>query len=309
MPKFSLSQIKGVIPAMLSVFGEDERIDVERTEGLVDFLLNRGVHGFYLTGSTGEGFLMTHEERALTVKTVVDRVAGRAPVVVHVGDIGTKKSIMLAEQAYEAGADAISSVPPFYFKFSENAIIRYYKDLAAATPLPLIIYNIPLAGMMETKLILKLAELPNVKGIKYTGTDHLQMGSIKRALGDDFIVYSGEDGMASSGFSVGADGIIGSFYNAIPEIYIRIYECAKREEYKEAARLQAIAADIILETIKYEFPCVLRNLLKWQGCDAGISCRPFAIYRDEELAGLKETLLAIKDKHAVTDEVELYRYI
>jgi N-acetylneuraminate lyase len=301
--------MKGVIPAMLSVYGEDENIDVKRTENLVDFLLGRGVHGLYLTGSTGESVLMTHAERALTVKTVVDRVAGKVPVIVHVGDIGTKKSIMLAEQAAAAGADAISSVPPFYFKFDNEAIVRYYRDLAAATDLPLIIYNIPLAGLMGEDLIFRLAELPGVKGIKYTAMNHAEMGHIKRVLGKDFAVFSGADEMACSGLCVGADGIIGSFYNVIPETFLRIYGSAQKNDYKEAARVQAIATDIILETIKYNLQPVLRNMLQWQGCDAGLSCRPFRSYHDDELAGLKKTLKAVKDKHGVTDEVEFYQYI
>jgi N-acetylneuraminate lyase len=267
------------------------------------------VNGFYVTGSTGECFLMTHAERTLTVRTVVEQVAGRVPVIAHVGDIGTKRSIMLAEQAGEAGVDAVSAVPPFYFRFDAEAIVRYYRDLAGATELPMLIYNISLAGMMGAELILRLAELDNVRGMKYTGFNHAEMGFLKRQLGPDFVLFSGADEMALSGLSVGATGLIGSFYNAMPETFLRLYQAMGAGDLATASRLQAIATDVILATLKYDLQPVLRNLLAWQGCDAGYSARPFRAYVDEELVGLKADLRAIRDRHQVSDEVELLKYV
>ena len=118
MNKFNMQDINGVIPAMLSFFDQEENVDLSCTERMVDFMVDHGADGFYLTGSTGACFTMNAEERNSVVKTVVQKVDGRVPIIVHVGDIGTKKSIELAKYAYEAGADAISSVPPFFWKFS-----------------------------------------------------------------------------------------------------------------------------------------------------------------------------------------------
>ena len=119
-------------------------MDEEKTRNLVEYLLDIGVDGFYLTGSTGEGFLMDETERKKVVEVVIDQVKDRVPVIVHVGAISTKISVELAKHAYEAGAAAVSSVPPFYYKFSFDEIYNYYKDISDATPLPLIIYSIPL---------------------------------------------------------------------------------------------------------------------------------------------------------------------
>lgn len=303
MSKFELKDITGVIAAMVSVFDENENVDVKRTEDLVDFLIDRGIDGFYLTGSTGEGFLMTNEERKLVVETVVKRVAGRKPVIVHVGDIGTKKSIDLAKHTYEVGADAISSVPPFYWKFNQEDIYNYYKDISEATPLPMVVYNVPLAGLMGTELLCRIAELPNVKGLKFTGKDHDQMSHLKTILGDDFMIYSGCDEMAFSGLSVGADGIIGSFYNVMPELFKKIYDCAKNGDMKEGVRLQKIGTEIILEAVKYDYLALMRNMIKWQGVDAGYSRRPFRNYSEEEIADFKDKMRDIKARYNVTDEV------
>ena len=251
MAKFSMTQMTGVIPAMITLFDEHENVDVQRTREMTEFLIARGVDGLYLTGSTGEGFLMDHAERKLVVETVVDQVAGRIPVIVHVGDIGTRKSIQLAKHAEAAGADAISSVPPFYWKFSNDDIFNYYKDISEATSLPMVIYSVPLAGSMGMDLIKRIAQLPNVKGLKFTSREHDQMGCLKADLGEDFIIYSGCDEMAMSGLSVGADGIIGSFYNVMPELFKKIYAAVKGNDIKAARRLQQIGLLIFLPFIDF----------------------------------------------------------
>lgn len=310
MAQFEMKQITGVIAAMITPFDEHENVDVARTQALVDFLLERGINGLYLTGSTGEGFLMTAEERKLMVETVVERVAGRVPVIVHVGDIGTRKSIELAQHAYKAGADAISSVPPFYWHFSENDIYQYYKDISESTPLPMVIYNVPLAGLMGADLLLRLAELPNVKGLKFTGKDHDQMSMLKAQLGPDFMVYSGCDEMAFSGLSVGADGIIGSFYNVMPETFQLIYNYAKEGNMAAGTRLQHVATEIILEAIKFEMMPLLHDMVTWQGTDAGYSRKPFSPCTPEQIETFKEKCRAISSKYNVQpDEVRFLSYI
>lgn len=301
MANYEMKQMTGVIAAMITLFDENENVDVQRTESMVEFLIAQGIDGLYLTGSTGEGFLMTGEERKLVVETVVKKVAGRKPVIVHVGDIGTKKSIDLAKHAYEVGADAVSSVPPFYWKFSEEDIYNYYKDISEATPLPMIVYNVPLAGLMGTGLLTRLAKLPNVKGLKFTGKDHDQMGHLKELLGKDFIIYSGCDEMAFSGLSVGTDGIIGSFYNVMPELFKKIYDAVQTGDLKAGTRLQKIGTEIILEAIQYDFLALMRNMIGWQGVDAGYSRRPFRNYKESELDDFKAKMLEIKNKFNVTE--------
>ena len=143
MGKFNIEEFKGVIPAVLTVFEQDENIDEIGMRQLISHLIHKGVYGLYLTGSTGEGFTMSVEERMRVVEIVMDEVAGRVPVVVHVGAIGTKLSIELAKHAERVGADGISSVPPFYWRFNEDQIVNYYEDIATATSLPMIVYNVP----------------------------------------------------------------------------------------------------------------------------------------------------------------------
>lgn len=301
MSKFAMTDIKGVIPAMLSFFNQEENLDLSCTERMVDFMIDHGADGFYLTGSTGACFTMTAEERNAVVKTVVQKVNGRVPVIVHVGDIGTKKSIELAKYAYEAGADAISSVPPFYWKFSKEDIYRYYKDIAEETPLPMVVYNIQLAGLMDMDLILRLTDLPHVQGLKYTARSHDEMGYLKEKLGKDFMIYSGCDEMAFSGLCAGADGIIGSFYNLFPDLYKKILKKVQESDIQGGMKLQKIADEVIFAALKYDFPSVLHGMMQWRGLEAGYSRRPFYTYKAEELSALKEELVKIKEKYQTTE--------
>lgn len=305
MAKFDITQIKGVIPATLSCFDENENVDEKRTREMTEFMVSAGVDGLYLTGSTGICYTMTAEERMRVVEIVLDQVAGRIPVIVHVGDIGTKKSIELARHAEKAGADAISSVPPFYWGFSGESIYNYYKDLSESVSIPTVIYNVQLAGIMNKALLLRIANLPNVKGLKYTARTHDELGALKRELGKDFMIYSGCDEMAFSGFAFGADGIIGSFYNHIPELYKKLYACAKEGNMAEGMRLQAIGDEVIWATLKYNGISGMYNLGLCRGLDAGIPRRPFIINDTAVTEQLREDLRKIKEKFQ-TDELDVF---
>ena len=147
-----LTDIKGVIPALISCFDESGAYDERRQRAVVRFLLDKKVEGLYLTGSTGESFMMTPDERKHVVETVIDEVGGVVPVIAHVGAISTKVSIGLAKHAEACGADAISSVPPFYWKFSDEEILDYYKDLSGSVGIPMVIYNLALAGLVGFNL-------------------------------------------------------------------------------------------------------------------------------------------------------------
>lgn len=306
MSRFQIADMKGVIPAMLTFFDENENVDEKRTRDMTEFMLSAGVNGFYLTGSTGACFTMLSEERKKVVEIVIDQVKGRVPVIVHVGDIGTKMSIELAKHAEAAGADAISSVPPFYWKFSADDIYNYYKDISEATKLPMIVYNIQLAGTMDKNLLLRIAALDNVKGLKYTSRTHDEMGSLKGILGEDFMIYSGCDEMAFSGLCFGADGIIGSYYNVIPELYLKIYDCVQSSNIPEGMRLQRIADEFIFASLKYDLPSILHSLMKMRGLDAGRSRRPFCNYENDKLDNLRAELREIQ-KIFNTTELDIFR--
>lgn len=298
MSKFDIKAFKGVIPAVLTVFDKEENIDEVGMRQLVSFLIDKGVNGLYLTGSTGEGFTMTSEERKKVVEIVIDETAGRVPVVVHVGAIGTKISIDLAKHAESVGADGISSVPPFYWKFNENQIIKYYEDIANSCSIPMIVYNVPLVGLLGMNAIKRLAKIENVKGIKYTALSQYEITQIKDEVGEEFLVYSGADEMAMSGLISGADGIVGSFYNIMPELFINIYNAVKNKDLDEAQRLQKQAVEVIMYALQLpSFYAGMKVILKWMGINAGYCRRPFENLTEEDEVKFKEGFKKLKETY------------
>jgi N-acetylneuraminate lyase len=298
--KTSVSHIKGVIPAMFSTFDENEQLDLDRARVLIDYLIGEGVHGLYITGSTGEGFLMSDEERKTFAQAVVSHVNGRVPVIVHVGAIGTLRSIDLAKHAQGIKADAISSVPPFYYYFSGDEIYRYYSDISSAVDLPMIVYNIALAGLMNNDLVRRLASIDGVCGLKFTGTQHHDMATLKEELGPDFMIYSGCDEMATQGLLAGADGLIGSFYNIIPDTFGEIYQLCVNGEYQEAFEIQKIATSFILKAVKYGHFGIMKQLMMDTGIDVGYVRRPFVHPNSQMMAEMWSFLDGLQQNHVDT---------
>lgn len=291
----ALSKIKGVLPALVTPFDENEHFDEGRMRAIVDFLINRGVDGLYVTGSTGEAFMMSPEERKRALEVVTDEVKGRVPVIAHIGAISTNLSIDLAKHAERVGADALSSVPPFYWGFSQDQIVSYYTDITASTGLPMCAYNVPLAGLFGFDLIKKLADIPGVEGIKYTATTHHEIMRIKAEIGSDFIIYSGADEMAMSGLAFGADGIIGSFYNSIPEVYLALYSAVKAGDMEKAKALQEVGNAVIFFTLARNPIAAIKRAMAWQGADAGYCRKPFGnFYTEAEEEKLKAEFRAFK---------------
>lgn len=301
MSKFDIKDFKGVVPAVLTAFDKNEEIDEVGMRQLVSYLIAKGVNGLYLTGSTGEGFTMSNEERKRVVEIVMDENKGRVPVVVHVGAIGTKLSIDLAKHAEEVGADGISSVPPFYWRFNEDQIVNYYTEIAESCSLPMIVYNVPLAGLLGMNAIKRLAKVENVKGIKYTALSHYEITQIKDEVGEDFLVYSGADEMAMSGLLAGADGIIGSFYNIMPELFININNAVNNKDMDEAKRLQRQAVEIIMYSLQLpSFYAGMKAVLRWRGINAGYCRSPFQNLTEQEELDFKEGYKKLKETYNIT---------
>lgn len=302
MSEFTLKDFRGVIPAALSIFDENENLDLEATKEFTEFLLKFDIGGLYLTGSTGEGFLMSAKEREKSSQAVIEVAKGKVPVVVHIGDIGTKKSIDLAKAAEEAGATAISSVPPFYWRFNSEQIYNYYKDIAEAVDIPMVIYNVPLAGMMSADMIKDLSQIENIKGVKYTNSDIYQIPAIKEACGEDFMVYGGADELASSNLLIGVDGIVGSFYNLIPDLFIQINEAIANNEVKKAYELQKNAVRIINYLVAGgNMVAGIKAVLKEAGINAGYARRPFINFYGEDQVKLAKGLVELANKYEMKD--------
>ncbi len=299
MPVFDLKNVPGVIPAMVTPFDENEKLDEKRLRAVVNFLIEHKLEGLYITGSTGESFLMSPEERKRVVEITVEETRGRIPIIAHIGAIGTHSSIDLAKHAAAAGVDAISSVPPFYWGFSADQIVSYYTDLTASTSLPMFAYNVPMAAL-GFDVIKRLAQIPGLVGVKYTASTHHEIIRIKQEIRTDFIVYSGSDEMAMSGLGFGAEGIIGSFYNLMPEIFIPLRDAVAAGDHVEAKRLQEIGNAVIFHSLPRGGVTCIKRGMAWLGCDAGYTRKPLGSYVDAAAeAKLKDDFRTLRDERGL----------
>ena len=298
MKIFDSQDMNGVIPAMITSFNKDESINKEGIRKIVNYLISEKVNGLYITGSTGEAFLMSSEEKKKVIEIVVEEVNRRVPVIAHIGSIGTKLTTELGEYAEKIGVDALSALPPFYYNFSNDEIFNYYKDISNSCNLPITVYNISHAHLMDLDMLKRLASIKNIKGVKYTASTHFNFNKIKKEIGESFKIYSGMDEMALSGLISGADGIIGSFYNLMPEMFVGIYKNINDGNINEAKKLQEKVNIIILYALKKSGYPFIKMGLNWLGIDSGYVRRPFASLVDSEIKNkIKNDLKKLSEEH------------
>ncbi|HHW25013.1 MAG TPA: N-acetylneuraminate lyase [Clostridiales bacterium] len=289
-----ISKYAGIFPALLTPFKQNGEIDEKALEKLIEMNLRRGVKGFYVNGSSGEAFLMTVEERMLVLQLCADIVGGRATMVAQIGDVSEDKAIRMAAFAKGSGYDAVSAVTPFYYNFTFDNIKDYYRNIANASGLPVMVYYIPSrSGVTFTvEQALELMDPDYVVGIKFSSTDLFTLERIKAAYPQKPVMF-GVDEMLTAGLAAGADGAIGSTYNFMPEKAVAILNAVTTGNLGEARRLQAEMNTVISCLFKAGVLEGSKELLSLMGLDVGCCRRPFGNVSEESLAMLRAKALPL----------------
>jgi N-acetylneuraminate lyase len=283
------------MPALLTPFTPDDRVDTNALVKLVTFLLDGGVHGFYVCGATGEGITMTEEERQLVAQTVVKTVGGRVPVIIHVGSPSTLACQRLARHAESVGASAVASVPPFFYPVGNQGVEEHYRQIAAATKLPLYVYNLPGATGVNVgaDIIRRLFADGVIAGVKYTSPDLLGFRDIIEGCGSKINLFCGPDEMLLPFLVMGAHGGIGSTYNPMPRIYARLFKAWQAGDLKTAQELQYFIDRYILALFKYGVMPSVKATMGFLGVEVGECRRPFLPMPADKKAALRRDLEAI----------------
>lgn len=212
--------LKGSLVAIVSPMHEDGSLDLDAFRRLVDWHIAEGTDGIVAVGTTGESPTVDFEEHCLLIETAVEQAAGRVPVIAGTGANSTREAIELQAFARKAGADMSLSVVPYYNKPTQEGLYRHFRAIAEAVDLPVIVYNVPGRTVcdMHNDTVLRLAQVPNVAGIK-DATGNLERGAdlIRRAP-KEFAIYSGDDGTALALVLMGGDGVISVTANAAPRL-------------------------------------------------------------------------------------------
>lgn len=279
---------RGIFTALLTPMYENGAIDFDSLTRLVEHQIEQGIHGFYVGGSTGEGFILTSEERKQVLEVVVRAAAGRVTIISHVGCISTMESINLAKHAELQGVDAVSAVVPFYYKVSMKEIREHYEAIMAAVSLPMIVYHFPGATGVSLSMDFyeQMSRNPQCIGVKFTSLNLFEMQQIRARCGQDFLIFNGHDEVYSAGAYAGANGAIGSTFNMMPGLFAQMYELIVSEDRPLMASIQSMQAEAnetIANMIQFDVIAYEKYMLYLQGILATPTVRqPLKQFTTEE---------------------------
>ena len=289
-----IKKYQGVFPAFYACYEDDGSVSPARTRALAKYLLEKGVKGLYVGGSSGECIYQSVAERKVILENVMAEVGGKMTIIAHVACNNTADSQELARHAESLGVDAIASIPPIYFHLPPYGIADYWNDISAAAPnTDFIIYNIPqLAGVSLTiPLLREMKKNPRVIGVKNSSMPTQDIQMWKDEGGPDFVVMNGPDEQFISGLAMGATGGIGGTYAVMPELYLKVMDLYQAGEMKLAAEIQNEICRIIYKMCSAHgnLYAVMKAVLKKHGMDVGSVRKPMPALIDADAAVVEES--------------------
>ncbi|MBK7492958.1 MULTISPECIES: 4-hydroxy-tetrahydrodipicolinate synthase [Nitrosomonas] len=211
---------KGSLVAIVTPMDEEGGLDLDRFRALLDFHIDQGTDGVVIVGTTGESPTVDFEEHHLLMRTAVDHVAGRIPVIAGTGANSTREAIDLSVYAKNAGVDACLSVAPYYNKPTQEGLYQHFKAIAEAVDIPHILYNVPGRTVADIRndTALRLAQIPNIVGIKDATGDIGRGSDLLQRAPSDFFIYSGDDVSGLAFLLLGGHGVISVTANVAPRM-------------------------------------------------------------------------------------------
>jgi N-acetylneuraminate lyase len=277
--------IKGIIPALISPCDREGNLDLAPLPKVLKFDLERGITGVFVGGSTGEGFCQTTEERKSLADTVVQEIAGRIPVIIHVGSMRYREVMELSEHAKDISADAVSAVIPFYYTFTLEETRNYYQAIAHASGLPTIVYALShVAGSTfpPEEFMDAMLSVEGIYGIKFTNPDIYRLQTLKQLSRGKVRFYGGVDVLPLPMLSMGAYGLIGSNYSALPEPWVAIYNAFQAKDLEKAISMQERIAYYIRSFKHISGAQRVKWILRARGIDVGEAWLPKQPQKPEE---------------------------
>jgi 4-hydroxy-tetrahydrodipicolinate synthase len=263
-----MKRLYGITTALLTPFDASGRLDVPALKEHCDFLLSAGVHCLYPLGTTGEVFMMDAGERKRVAELVVEHVAGRAPVFIHVGAIPTTLACELAKHAEAIGADGAGAVTPYYFNVSQQEMKEYYLEIARSVneDFPLYLYNLPgcTTNDLLPKTVKELAGVRNIVGIKSSVSDFFRIVQLLNGAPESFDVIQGFDGLLMPSLLYGAKGSVSGNSNVVPEMFVKLFNAMQAKDYEAARKCQDDINGVIRLLGPGGMAC-FKEALAWRG--------------------------------------------
>jgi 4-hydroxy-tetrahydrodipicolinate synthase len=285
----------GIIPAMVTPLNDDETLNESALRRLVNYLIDGGVHGLFVLGSQGEFWAFDPGEKRHVLETVVDEAGGRVPVYGGASAVTTREAIALIQTAEEVGVDAVSVLTPFFISPNQQELYTHYADIAAATSLPILLYNNPgrTGVRLAPETVARLAEIENIVGIKDSSGDLSLTGDYVRATPEGFAVLMGRDSIILAGLISGCAGAVAATASVVPRLVVDIYERFLGGDIAGAKQAQERLASLRHTFGLGTFPVVVKEAANMIGLAAGPARGPVGPLSDEareRLAGVLQEL-------------------
>jgi 4-hydroxy-tetrahydrodipicolinate synthase len=270
-----MSTLGSILTAMITPFDEGGALDTREAARLAKWLVERGNDGLVVAGSTGEGMTLDAQERSALFAAVKEAVGGRASVIANVGTSDTRSTVRAAQEAQAAGADALLVVVPPYNKPTPGGMLRHFGAVAEATPLPVVVYNIPgrTAMNMTPQTLLELNRRhPNVIGVKESSGNVDQMARIVRDRPDGFMVWCGDDYLFLPSLAVGTDGVVGVASHVCSREYRALFDAFRSGDWARAALIHRSLLDLFEALFAVSNPIPVKWVMQQMGFAVG-TCR------------------------------------
>lgn len=274
-----------LLTAMVTPFDQNGKIDFEATQSLVNHLIDNGNDGIVVAGTTGESPTLTTKEKAELFKFVVEVVAGRVTVIAGTGTNSTASSIELTEIATKSGVDGIMLVAPYYNKPNQEGLYMHFKTIADSTHLPVMLYNIPgrSAVNIQVETIVRLSQVANIVCVKEASGDLEAMANIIENTADDFLLYSGDDGLTLPVLAIGGHGVISVSAHVIGKEMKEMITTFQNGDSKKAALLHRKLLPIMKTMFIAPNPTPVKAALEMIGQNVGSVRLPLVPLTETEL--------------------------
>jgi 4-hydroxy-tetrahydrodipicolinate synthase len=289
--------LHGVIVPLVTPFDDRNQIDFASLRKVIDFVVDKGVHAVMVGGTTGEGMLLSLDERKKLLEVVVNQVNGKIPVIAHTGCIDTGSTIELSQHARLAGADFISAIVPYFFTLSDEQIYSHFMAVAEAAPtIPMLLYVFPgnAKNDISPALLRRLIKAaPNIIGIKSSNDDLIRFQDYVEVGGKEFTACFGVDELMLGGLVFGSKAQISGNANSFPEPIVQLYEAFQAGNIQRAQELQHIVNAIVGIHRAGRTTAYFKTTLKLRGIPAGRVRPPMCELTAEELEEVRKEVKKI----------------
>lgn len=277
-----------VSTAMVTPFDKKGHVDFQKTTVLVNHLIENGTDSIVVAGTTGESPTLSKEEKLALFKHVVKVADKRVPVIAGTGSNNTYDSIELTKKAEQLGVDAIMIVAPYYNKPNQEGLYQHFKAIAESTALPLMVYNIPGRSVVNIapETIIRLAEIPNIKAVKEASGNLNAMTKIIAGTDDDFLLYSGDDGIALPVLAIGGAGVVSVASHVIGNEMQEMVGAFLNKDVEKAAKMHQKLLPIMEGLFAAPSPSPVKTALQLKGLDVGSVRLPMVPLTEQERSAL-----------------------